>query len=65
MSILEIETAITKLSPAEVKQLLSWLEERYADIWDRQITEDLDSGRLDAIISEAEKEYQAGLGRPL
>jgi hypothetical protein len=65
MSILEIESAITQLPRRELAELISWLREYEAEAWDRQIEEDFAAGRLSQLLSDAEKEYQAGLARPL
>ena len=65
MSIQEIETAITQLSPEDLAKLMTWLEAYHAQVWDRQIEEDLDAGRLDNVLAEVEQEYQAGLAKPL
>jgi len=34
-------------------------------MWDKQIEDDLEAGRLDALLDEVDKEHKAGLGRPL
>jgi len=65
MSVQEIETAITQLSPKELTILEAWLDEYHAQVWDRQIEDDLEAGRLDAVLAEVEQEYQAGLTKPL
>ncbi len=39
--------------------------ETLTQIWDRQLEEDLEAGRLDALLAEVDKEYAAGLGQPL
>ena len=65
MSVKEIEQAITQLPEEELTELVNWLEEYRHQIWDKQIAEDLDSGRLDTLLSEVESEYKAGLARPL
>lgn len=65
MSITEIETAITQLTAEEVDKLMSWLEGYHAQIWDKQITDDLDSGRLDNLLQEVEEEIEAGMAKPL
>lgn len=65
MSITEIEAEIAKLPPEELNQLMSWLERHYARIWDEQIAYDLDAGRLDSVLAEVDKEYEAGLAKPL
>ena len=65
MSIQEIEQAIAQLPKKELNELVAWLAEYHHQVWDKQIEDDLDSGRLDSVIEAAEKEYQAGLARPL
>ncbi len=65
MTVTEIESAIAQLPPAELAQLMTWLQEYHAQAWDKQIEEDLEAGRLDAILAEADKEYKAGLAKPL
>lgn len=54
----EIESAIERLSDAEVAELKAWL-------WDREIESDSVSGRLDALADEALAEHRAGKSRPL
>lgn len=65
MSISEIEQAITELSPEELAQFRAWFDEYYAEVWDRQIEDDVKAGRLDKLISEANEEYDAGSSKPL
>jgi len=65
MSVQEIETAITRLPVRDVTELMSWLAEFHALSWDKQIEYDLDSGKLDALLAEVDKEYEAGLAQPL
>ncbi len=64
MSIKDAEIAITRLSAKELAELMAWLENYHAKMWEKQIEEDLESGRLDALIAEANEEYDAGLSRP-
>lgn len=65
MSIQEIEQAITQLPQTQLSELVAWVNEYHHQVWDKQIEDDLDAGRLDSVIAAAEKEYQAGLARPL
>lgn len=57
MGIQEIETAITKLSVKQLIELSTWLEEYQARVWDQQIEDDLEAGRLDKILAEVSAEY--------
>jgi hypothetical protein len=56
MSVKEIEQAITQLPKRELTELVIWLEQYHHQVWDKQIENDLDSGRLDTLLSEVESE---------
>lgn len=60
MSLKEVEIAIAQLLPKELAELMAWLEEYHAQVWDKQIEEDLEAGRLDALLAEVDKECGAG-----
>lgn len=65
MSVTEIKAAITELSPEDLNKLITWLEDYHARAWDSQIESDLESGRLDSVLAEVDKEYESGLAEPL
>lgn len=65
MTIKEIEGAISQLPAKELAELMAWLQEYHAQAWDKQIEDDLEAGRLDALLAEVDKEYEAGLAQPL
>ena len=65
MSVQELEKAVTQLPTPELAQFTAWFEAYQADLWDQQIEEDLEAGRLDALLAEVDQEYEAGLARPL
>ena len=65
MTIQEIEGAITQLPAKELAELMAWLQEYHTQAWDKQIEDDLEVGRLDALLAEVDKEYEAGLAQPL
>lgn len=65
MTVAEIEAAIIQLSTPDVAALIAWLANYHGRVWDQQIEDDLEAGRLDALLAEVEKEYQAGLARSL
>ena len=44
---------------------MSWLEDYHAQVWDKWIEEDLEAGRLDALLAEVDEAYEAGLSQPL
>ena len=61
----QIERAITQLSAKDLAELMSWLEDYHAQVWDKRIEEDLETGRLDALLAEVDEECEAGLPQPL
>ena len=65
MGVAQIEKAITQLSAEELAELVSWLEDYHAQVWDKRIEDDLETGRLDALLAEVENEYESGLTQPL
>ena len=65
MGVKDIEAAITQLSLKDVAKLANWLTDYQAELWDRQIEEDLAAGRLDTLLAEVEREHAAGLTQPL
>ena len=65
MSVTEIEAAITELTSKDLDELISWLAEHHARVWDKQIEEELEAGRLDAVLAEVDKDYEAGRAEPL
>lgn len=59
MSVTEIKTAITELAGDDLAELMSWLESYQAKLWDKQIEEDLEAGRLDTVLAEVDEEFSA------
>ncbi len=64
-SVEDIEAEIAKLGPAEVRQVAKWLAEYEAELWDKQIAEDVAGGKLDRFVNEALEEYRQGKTRTL
>lgn len=65
MSVTEIQAAITELTSDDLADLMKWLNDYQAKLWDKQIEEDLETGRLDGVLAKVDEEYEAGLGQPL
>jgi len=55
----EIETAIKQLPENDVRQLARSLQNYLNEKWDRQMEEDLATGKLDALIAKAEADIAA------
>jgi hypothetical protein len=59
-TIQEIETAISRLPPEELRQLSRWFETFEADQWDRQMAADAGAGKLEALAEKALQDYREG-----
>lgn len=60
MDVKEIESAISQLPPAKVAELAEWFEEFHAQLWDKQLEEDVKAGRLDSLLREADQDHESG-----
>lgn len=56
----EIQQAIFHLSPKDLAAFRHWFEEFDARLWDEQMEQDAQSGKLDQIAERALEEYRAG-----
>ncbi len=65
MSIAEIEIAIQKLPADQISELMTWLARYHEQVWDKQIADDLESGRLNDLLAEVDAEIDAGIATPL
>ncbi len=65
MSVQELESAVSQLSPEELTKFTTWFEEFVADAWDREFEADVKSGKLDALGKEADEDFEAGRCKPL
>ena len=53
MTLEELQGAIRKLSPDELRVFREWFWEFDGQIWDKQLEEDIEAGRLDKFAEEA------------
>jgi len=65
MSITEIQTAVKQLSQDELAEFLEWLDNFQESLWDRQIEEDLKTGKLDLLMRQAETAFSEGKCREI
>ena len=63
-TVAEIEKAIQKLTPQEIKAVADWLQEFREEMWDQQIEADAKAGKLDKFIAKAKADYRAGKATP-
>lgn len=67
-----LEDAVKALQPQDLAEFRSWFAEFDLAVWDKMIDTDAASGKLDALLAEAEEDYKtgqcstpdAGRGRP-
>ena len=60
MTLHEIENAIAGLPAGELATFRAWFQEFDAEVWDRQLEEDVKAGRLDGLAAEAMEDYRQG-----
>ncbi len=56
----EIEQAIRALGPQDLAALRDWFAAFDAEIWDRQLEQDVAAGRLDRFAEEALRDLSEG-----
>ncbi|HQR43781.1 MAG TPA: hypothetical protein PLX97_13900 [Gemmatales bacterium] len=65
MSLKDIERAITQLPASELTELANWFQDYLDDEWDRELEQDVKSGKLDSMLRQAQTELDAGRVTPL
>lgn len=63
-TVAEIESAIEKLDPKEIRRVGDWLDELRERLFDERIDADAKAGKLDKMIAKARADYRAGKARP-
>jgi hypothetical protein len=56
---------IQSLSPSELAEFRKWFKDFDAESWDRQIEEDLMTGKFDAMADAAFKDFASGKVREM
>ena len=64
-TVAEIREAIRQLPAEEAWQLAQELRDHLDALWDQQFEEDVQAGRLDAVIARAREEHAIGKTRPM
>jgi hypothetical protein len=57
----QIKKAVLNLPPPELEAFREWYEDLEAQEWDRQLEEDIQSGKLDELAQEALADFELGL----
>jgi hypothetical protein len=60
-----IEQEVRDLTPSELVAFRRWFLEFDAQVWDRQIEEDIREGKLDKLADEALASHRAGKSKEL
>ncbi len=55
----EIEQAVERLTPDDLRRFREWFHERDQHLWDEELHDDNDSGTLDFLFEEADSEATA------
>lgn len=61
----ELKITVSKLSANDLQEFTDWFEEFIAHQWDKQIENDILSGRLDAIGKSVDEAFETGYVKPL
>ena len=56
----EISGAVKRLPKKDLARFRKWFAEYDAAAWDQQLESDAESGKLDALVREAQRDYRAG-----
>ncbi|NJM54973.1 MAG: hypothetical protein HC841_02755 [Verrucomicrobiae bacterium] len=64
-TVAEIEEALKALPVGQAHLVADWLQDYLDGQWDRQLTADAASGRLDKVWQKARKDIDAGNVKPL
>lgn len=64
-TVAEISGAVQRLPKRELARFRKWFAEYDAAVWDRQLAADVGTGKLDALIREAQRDHRAGRTKAL
>jgi hypothetical protein len=59
MTALELEQAVKKITPQELRIFSDWFEQYTSDKWDEKIEKDILSGRLAKLAAKADADFEA------
>ena len=58
----EIESAVSLLAPSDYEKFRQWLSDYHNRMWDKEMEQDAQAGRLDTLAKEALDDHLAGQG---
>jgi hypothetical protein len=65
LTVEEVEKAVEQLSQDKLQRFRAWYERFDSKVWDNQIKNDVEAGKLDAFAQEAIKEHISGKSKKL
>ncbi len=65
MNTQELEHAVMQLNREELSRFTQWFDDFRALLWDRQIAQDVKAGRFEALIEQANQEFETGRCREI
>jgi hypothetical protein len=60
LTVQELENEVARLPREELSRFRAWFDQFDAQIWDRQIEADANSGKLDELATRAIADFNAG-----
>ncbi|WP_198243719.1 hypothetical protein [methane-oxidizing endosymbiont of Gigantopelta aegis] len=61
----EVEKAVTQLPADQLRKFRAWYEKFDAETWDKQIEQDILSGKLDKLAEAAIADHKSGKSKKL
>ncbi len=65
LTVEEVEKAVEQLSQDKLQRFRAWYERFDSKVWDNQIKNDVEVGKLDTFAQEAIKEHISGKSKKL
>ena len=64
-TVADISGAVKRLPERELARFRKWFADYDAAVWDRQLAADAQTGKLDALVREAQRDHRAGRTKSL
>ena len=61
----KVESQVKSLTPSEFAKFREWFFEFDAQVWDRKLQTDSESGKLDARLADAHTDFKSGRTREI
>ncbi len=64
-TVADITGAVKRLAKKDLARFRKWFADYDAAVWDRQLKADATTGKLDALVREAQRDHRAGRTKAL